>query len=275
MFLFLQTAAVNTTVTADGNLLDKVALLFREQGVYTSVFAFFLVVVIVLLYKGVTMYFSKENQKREDELNRIKEENLKLQKDKAVADALEVEKPTIKPIIDIKEFKDLTKHPFFVNIQYLLDVKLLETPTTTSENKKNILIDFLYSKFKTHKEIWHESISSIKPENLTPDELKSILINTHIECLKETDRKIERLELPELAMSSMKDYTNLSDKLIYSCIESFCDSEIFVDSFDIIYIILDYKLNLINVLTSHLQLNLEKLNGQLEKTPYKSKIKNL
>lgn len=275
MLLFLQ--AVNTNVAVDGGFIDKVGMLFQNYGVYTSLFAFFLVVVIVLIYKAGSIYLSKENQKREDELERIKKENIELREKKAVEEALEKEnakeeKHQIKPNFEIQEFKDLSKHPYFVNAQYILDVKLKEI-SVSSKNKKNILIDFIYAKIKTSRDVWYEVLRDAKIAQLSPDELKGLLIGAIIQSQKEFDRTLDKFEIPEIAIEKLKDSVSLLDKMLFATIENFCDSDLFQDSFDIVYMVLDYNISKQEVLITHLQLNIEKLNGQLEITPYETKIK--
>lgn len=273
--------SVSTNVVVDGNLIDKISLLFSQHGVYTSIFALFLIVLVIFIYKAGTLYLSKENVKREEEKENLKTENYKLREEKAVNEALKhVEKNktdkifTIKPNIEISEFRDLSKHSYFANTQYILDIKLNDI-AASSENKKNIFKDYIYTKYKTSSAYWQDVLKNINVETINTDELKYLLINTERESIKECDRILKHLHMPSLVISRMKRVTSFSDKMVLSMIENYCDSDFLEGGFDIIYMLLEYKSNVSDILFTHILLNIEKLNGTLEKYTYESKINNL
>ncbi len=270
--MLLQT--VSTNINADGNFIDKVSTLFSQHGVYTSLFAFFLIIVIVLLYKAGSLYLSKENQKREAENENLKNENIKLREENAVNKFAEKENSNnikISTNIEISEFRDLTKHSFFANTDYILDVKIKEV-FASSENKKNIFTDYIYAKYKTSRDSWYDVIKSIDPDTINQDVLKSLLINTEKDSIQQCNKLLEGYRMPSNVSNRMKELTSYSDKMIISVIETYCESDYLENGFDIIYMILEYKNNVCDILFTHLLLNIERLNGTLEKSEYKSKI---
>lgn len=282
--LFLQTMTTETKI--DGSLLNSINAMFTQFGIYQILFAFFIVSVTVLIYKFISAKISNmSNDKKDILIADLTEKitNLNSRKNNNGIDIdVNIEStqtqnniPPHKMVqkIDIEEFHDLRKHPYFSNIDYWLYVKIHQV-NISNENKRNIFIDYMCIKYGTSKKRWYDFVSDTYISKMSKEELASELLKVTINISKEVDKELLSMGMPRLVIEKMDETTSLADKFMVTTINSFCNNQQFDDSFDIVFLLLNYYMNIIEVLFYDFMVKLEKMNGQLDNANYTSKILN-
>lgn len=257
----------------DGNVIDSISNLFQNFGIVPILLVSFFAVVLYLFFIWIKrLIFSSDKKKKEEQIIELQSEVKNLTQ--AIASSMlnkkQYSNEGLVNSLTIDAIKDLTKHPVFSNIDYILSVKLNQT-TFSSKIKYDIFRDFVIVKYTIFKDNWLKYLATHKNIETTREELKDQLTKLFITIDDEVSIELSNLKIPYIALVELNKSSQIGDKFLHSSIETFIDSNNFRSAEDIIYTILNLAVQVIEVIFYDLILNLEKLNGQLEQEVYEKK----
>jgi hypothetical protein len=265
-FLFLSVTP-NVGVDVNGTFLDSVGKLFSMFGVIEILASATFLVILYVGVKYINFKMSDIVKDKNEQIDKLTERLIENGKEGVIKD-----EPLTNPTSyrkHITEYKELFSHPLFYSIDYMISVKLSQT-NVTSKIKKEIFKDYIEIKYSTTKKGWLNFLSNPNLSTMNADELRNRITQIFIDVNIEMESKTKSLNIPELALDELNKSFQLVDSFLFSSIEVLTESNVFDDNVEVIYTILDLTLKSMEVGFHSVIINLEKLNGQLDKLGYKN-----
>jgi hypothetical protein len=224
------------------------------------------------------MYKLKQNEsktERDLEVAREKIENL----NSKLAETRKNYELQIKDIINdekiesIKEASKLRSHPFFQSCEYW--ITRVELFPIRDKFRHTVFVDYVRIFLRTGKEVWEELIDEILPniEELSTMELYSKVVKVLHRKNTLTEQECKDLGIPDIFIDKVaEDWNGPTEKLLYICISSICNSDRFESNANRLAVILNLKTALYEVMVFEAESLVEELNGELEGATYKGMI---
>lgn len=271
-FLLLNSNVTTTVgVGVDGPFLESVRMLFKDFGILPIILSFLAVVSIYIFYKYVNFKMSDILRDKNTQIDNLTNRLIDAGKEEVKI----VEVPLTPPSNftdnnlrkSVTHQNELYSHPLFYSIDYIISIKINQT-SVSSKIKKEIFKDYIDIKFGGIKKHWLSFLSNKDITTMGRDSLKNKITEIFIQVEKELNDKVTKLNIPEIALNELNKSFQLADAYLFSSIETLTESNVFDDNTEIIYTILDLTMQNIEVSFHNIILNLEKLNGELEKVGY-------
>jgi len=264
----LLSATPNVGVDVNGTFLDSVGKLFQMFGVIEILGSVTFLVILYIIVKYINFKMSDIVKDKNDQIDRLTERLINTGKeDGSIKEIVPSEVQHIRK--HITEYKELFSHPLFYSIDYMISVRLSQT-NVTSRIKKEIFKDYIEIKYSSIKKGWLNFLQSSNVASMSGDELRNKIIQIFIDVNLEMGCRTKKLNIPELALNELNKSFELVDSFLFSSIEVLTESTVFDDNVEVIYTILDLTLKSMDVGFHSVIINLEKLNGQLDKINYKN-----
>jgi hypothetical protein len=261
---------MNTNVAVDGTFLESVRMLFKDFGILPILLSFVAVAIVFIVYKYINFKMSDILRDKTAQIDSLTNRLIEAGKDVPVV----VDSPiniTPKDVASLRkhitEYNELYSHPIFYAIDYIVSIKINQT-SVSSKIKKEIFKDYIEIKFGGIKKQWLLFLSNKDITTMKRDSLKNKITEVFIEVDKDLNDKVKKLNIPDIALNELNKSFQLADAYLFSSIETLTESQVFDDNVEIIYTILDLTMQNIEVSFHNVILNLEKLNGELEKIGY-------
>lgn len=269
-YLFLVTP--NVGVDVNGTFLDSVGKLFQMFGIIEILATATFLVLLYLGVKYINFKMSDIIKDKNEQIDKLTEKLIESGKGDVVKDLPKEEVTPLNPTHyrkHITEYKELFSHPLFYAIDYMIAVKLGQI-NITSKTKKEIFRDYIEVKYVTLKKGWLSFLGNPNISTMNNDELRNKITKIFIDVNNEMESKTKKLNIPEIALTELNKSFQLVDAFLFSSIEVLTESNVFDDNAEVIYTILDLTLKSMDVGVHSVIINLEKLNGQLDKIGYKN-----
>jgi hypothetical protein len=268
-FLFLN-STMNTNVAVDGTFLESVRMLFKDFGILPILLSFLAVATVFIIYKYINFKMSDILRDKTAQIDNLTNRLIEAGKEEVnVPDSPINITPNNSESLrkHITQYGELYSHPLFYAIDYIVSIKINQT-SVSSKIKKEIFKDYIEIKFGGIKKHWLLFLSNKDITTMGRDALKNKITEIFIDVEKELTEKVTKLNIPDLALNELNKSFQLADAYLFSSIETLTESNVFDDNTEIIYTILDLTMQNIEVSFHNIVLNLEKLNGELEKVGY-------
>jgi len=271
MFLSINSASLNTST------IDNLITFFTTFGSVGGLSIIFFCFSLFIGYKYF-MYKLKQNEsktERDLEVAREKIENL----NSKLAETRKNYELQIKDIINdekiesIKEASKLRSHPFFQSCEYW--ITRVELFPIRDKFRHTVFVDYVRIFLRTGKEVWEELIDEILPnvEELSTMELYSKVVKVLHRKNTLTEQECKDLGIPDIFIDKVaEDWNGPTEKLLYICISSICNSDRFESNANRLAVILNLKTALYEVMVFEAESLVEELNGELEGATYKGMI---
>ncbi len=260
----------NVGVDVNGTFLDSIGKLFQMFGILEMVATATFLVILYLIVKYINFKMSDIVKDKNDQIDKLTERLIESGKggdspptqDGGSVNTLHYRK-------HIMQYKELFSHPLFYAIDYMISVKLSQT-NVTSKIKKEIFKDYIEIKYSSIKKGWLNFLVNPNISTMNGDELRNKITQIFIDVNLEMESRTKTLNIPELALDELNKSFQIVDAFLFSSIEVLTESTVFDDNAEVIYTILDLTLKSMDVGFHSVIINLEKLNGQLDKLGYKN-----
>lgn len=261
----------------DNSTIDGIINFFTTFG---SIGGLSIILFCVSLFVGYKYFLYKlvQNEKRtEQDLEHAKSEILNLTK-KLSETKLSYELQ-IKDIINdekidsIKEASKLRSHPFFQSCEYW--ITRVELFPIRDKFRHTVFVDYVRIFLRTGKEVWEELLDEIIPniEELSTMELYSKVVKVLHRKNTLTEQECKDMGIPDVFIDKVaEDWNGPTEKLLYICISSICNSDRFESNANRLAVILNLKTALYEVMVFEAESLVEELNGELEGVSYKGMI---
>jgi hypothetical protein len=209
----------------------------------------------------------KEAQKSIDELNKQMAQT-KLDYELRLKDILNDSK-----IESIKEASKLRSHPFFQSCEYW--ITRVELFPIRDKFRHTVFVDYVKIFLRTGKQVWEELIEEIIPniEELSTMELYSRVVKLLHKKNTLTEHECKELDIPDVFIDKVaEDWNGPTEKLLYVCISSICNSDRFESNANRLAVILNLKTALYEIMVFEAESLVEELNGELEGAHYKGMV---
>lgn len=254
------------SVNVDGSFIDSVKGLFQEFGFGPVIAVVMVLVFLFIFYKWMMVRITQKEKEKDEKIEELT---------KAIASiALDKNKPNSSSLthtLSIESISDLTQHPIFFNIEYMLGVKMNQTIFSNAA-KKNIFNDFLNVRFTCFNDMWKRYIKNSPHFEISREELNSQITKLFIDIDICTKQEYSKLGIPNDIMFELQKSSSLADVFLHSATETFIKTKVFKSGEDIIYNILTLSMHINEVIFNNLILSIEKFNGKLDNLEYKSKF---
>lgn len=271
----LQNNSSNTSAIAD--IIDRSIEFFTTFG---SLGGMTIIVIGFLMYSAYRYFNWKlkqsESQKEKD-LQEYKEKNKELIEDLAnqkLNYELRIKDiETSHKVESIKEASKLRSHPFFQSCEYW--ITRVEMFTINDKFRHKIFVDYVRVFLMTGKEIWEELIDETAPiiEDLSTMELYSRVVKALHRTNTLREQRCKDMEFPDIFIDKVsEDWNGTTEKLLYICISSICNSDRLDSNTNRLAVILNLKTSLYEVMVFEAESVISELNGELEGAVYKGMV---
>ncbi len=271
MYLFANTASLNNS-TID-NLITFFTTFGSVGGLSIILFCFSL----FIGYKYFIYKLEQNRSKTQKDLEEAKEKidalnnqlsQTKLSYELQIKDIINDEK-----VESIKEASKLRSHPFFQSCEYW--ITRVELFPHRDRFRHTVFVDYVSIFLRNGKEVWEELIEDIVPtiEDLSTMELYSRLVKLLHRKNTLTEQECKDLGIPDVFIDKVSEEWNGStEKILYVCISSICNSDRFESNANRIAVILNLMTALYEIIVFEAESLVEELNGELEGAMYKGMI---
>lgn len=252
-------------VNVDGGLIGSIKDLFLEFGAGPVLSIIIIGLILYVFYKWVIHKIVQKDKEKDKKIEELT---------KAMASiALDKNKNTsgLSNTLSIEKITDLSQHPFFYNIEYMLGVKMNQT-VFSSASKKNLFNDFLHVRFNCSLIIWKNFLKNTPHYEMSREELNVHITKLFIDIDNCRKKEYKNLNIPSNVMMEFQKSSSLADTFLHSASETFIQTKVFKSGEDIIYSILTLCMHINEVIFNNLILSAEKFNGSLDNLNYKSKL---
>jgi hypothetical protein len=176
-------------------------------------------------------------------------------------------------IESIKEASKLRSHPFFQSCEYW--ITRVELFPIRDKFRHTVFVDYVKIFLRTGKEVWEDLIDEILPtiEELSTMELYSKVVKLLHRKNTLTEHECKEFEIPDIFIDKVaEDWNGPTEKLLYICISSICNSDRFESNANRLAVILNLKTALYEVMVFEAESLIEELNGELEGAEYKGMV---
>lgn len=261
----------------DNSTINNIINFFTTFG---SVGGLSIILFCVSLYIGYKYFIYKliQNEKKteqdlEDAKSKIEHLNKKLSDTKLsyelqIKDIINDEK-----LESIKEASKLRSHPFFQSCEYW--ITRVELFPIRDKFRHTVFVDYVRIFLRTGKEVWEELLDEIIPniEELSTMELYSKVVKLLHRKNTLTEQECKDLGIPDVFIDKVaEDWNGPTEKLLYICISSICNSDRFESNANRLAVILNLKTALYEVMVFEAESLVEELNGELEGAIYKGMV---
>jgi hypothetical protein len=173
----------------------------------------------------------------------------------------------------IKEASRLRSHPFFQSCEYW--ITRVELFPIRDKFRHTVFVDYVRVFLRTGKEVWEELIDETIPniEELSTMELYSKVVKVLHRKNTLTEHECKELGIPDVFIDKVgEEWNGPTEKLLYICISSICNSDRFESNANRLAVILNLKTALYEVMVFEAESLVEELNGELEGKMYKGMI---
>lgn len=271
MFLSITSASLNNS-TID-NLITFFTTFGSVGGLSIILFCFSL----FIGYKYFIYKLKQNENKTEKDLETAKEKIDDLTK--KLSETRMKYELQIKDIINddkvesIKEASKLRSHPFFQSCEYW--ITRVELFPHRDKFRHTVFVDYVRIFLRTGKEVWEDLIDEILPnvEELSTMELYSKVVKVLHRKNTLTEQECKDMGIPDVFIDKVsEDWNGPTEKLLYICISSICNSDRFESNANRLAVILNLKTALYEVMVFEAESLVEELNGELEGAIYKGMI---
>lgn len=217
-------------------------------------------VLLILLYKWISVKIVSNLKEKDERIDGLTRAIAAMNVNNGIA-------PGLTNSLTIEAMNDLTKHPVFSNIDYLLTVRINQTSFSTKK-KHHIFKDYVDTKYSIFSDSLKTFLVHNKNYEISRNELKSRILHLFISLDEASSSKISELEIPYIALVELNKSAQMGDRFIHSSINTFSDSMNYRSAEDIIYAILNLSVQVIELVFNDMIINLEKLNGELDSIEY-------
>lgn len=166
---------------------------------------------------------------------------------------------------------DLTHHPIFNNIDYILKVKI-KSISFSSKIKKDVFLDMTSLKLEITKIEWLKFLKSIDIDTGDREIIKQKMINVIYNINSKFDDETINYQIPELIKNLIYKSSLQNDDIIITTTKSMFDSINNDNIYNLIYTLLTYYMILIETSLYHIINNINELNGELDFMTYDVKF---
>jgi hypothetical protein len=257
--------------------IDKVISFFTTFGGFGGITIIFLIFSILGGYKYLNFRLKQKEKQTEDDLKKAKDTidflkkeltNKELHYELQIKDILNEEK-----IDAIKEASKLRLHPFFQACEYW--ITRVELFPIRDKFRHMIFMDYVRIFLRTGKHVWEELIDEILPniEELSTMELYSKVVKVLHRKNTLVEQECKDLGIPDVFLDKIsEDWNGTTEKILYICISSICNSDRFESNSNRVGVILNLVTALYEVIVFEAESLVEELNGELEGAMYKGMI---
>ena len=170
----------------------------------------------------------------------------------------------------IKEASKLRSHPFFQSCEYW--ITRVELFPIRDKFRHTVFVDYVKIFLRTGKEVWEDLIDEILPviEELSTMELYSKVVKLLYRKNTLTEQECKEMKIPDIFIDKVaEDWNGPTEKLLYVCISSICNSDRFESNANRLAVILNLKTALYEVMVFEAESLIEELNGELDGVQYK------
>jgi hypothetical protein len=257
--------------------LDKIISFFTTFGSLGGLSIIFFVALIILGYKYLTFRLKQNEKQTEEDLKKSKDKIDYLKQELAktqlsyelqIKDMLNEQK-----VESIKEASKLRSHPFFQSCEYW--ITRVELFPMRDKFRHTVFVDYVRIFLRTGKHVWEELIDEILPniEDLSTMELYSRVVKLLHRKNTLTEHECKELGIPDVFLDKVsEDWNGPTEKLLYICISSICNSDRFESNSNRLAVILNLMTSLYEVMVFEAESLVEELNGELEGAMYKGMV---
>ena len=258
-------------------VISKVIEFFSTFGNVGGLFIILSLLSIVIGYKYLN-YKIKEAQSEKESQYKEAQKSIETLNKQIAETRLEYELK-IKDILNdlkiesIKEASKLRSHPFFQSCEYW--ITRVELFPIRDKFRHTIFVEYVKIFLRTGKQVWEELIEELLPniENLSTMELYSRVVKLLHKKNTLTEHECKELNIPDVFVDKVaEEWNGPTEKLLYVCISSICNSDRFESNADKLAVILNLKTSLYEVMVFEAETLVEELNGELEGAQYKGMV---
>ena len=165
----------------------------------------------------------------------------------------------------IKSLKELKKHPFFHNVDYLINYKIPYIDLK-EKGRTEIFRDFLRIKFTVYK----ESLNRFLDKEIKPSEFESEINNHFNEAIQEYINRCLGAGIPQIVVDKFQQWHMPRIEFTNMAIEQICKTEIIDNDIEKMFAILTIYDSALYATVIDAEQTLKKLNGELTGTIYKN-----
>lgn len=176
-------------------------------------------------------------------------------------------------IESIKEVSKLRSHPFFQSCEYW--ITRVELFPIRDKFRHTIFVDYVKIFLRNGKQVWEDLIDEILPtiEDLSTMELYSKVVKLLHRKNILTEHECKELDIPDIFIDKIsEEWNGNTEKLLYVCISSICNSDRFDSNANRLAVILNLKTSLYEIMVFEAESLIEELNGELDGAEYKGMI---
>lgn len=267
MLLTSSSSLTNSTI-------DSIITFFTTFG---SIGGLSIILFCFSLYVGYKYFIYKLKQNEDKTIKDLEEAKEKIDiLNKRLSDTKLSYELQIKDIINdekvesIKEASKLRSHPFFQSCEYW--ITRVELFPIRDKFRHTVFVDYVRIFLRTGKDVWEELIDELLPniEEISTMELYSKVVKVLHKKNTLTEQECKDLGIPDVFIDKVaEDWNGPTEKLLYICISSICNSDRFESNANRLAVILNLKTALYEVMVFEAESLVEELNGELEGAIYK------
>ncbi len=258
-------------------IIDKIILFFTSFGSIGGLSIILFCTLIFFGYKYLLfkikqsedkLYYDLEEQRKKNEELKQRLSETKLNYELKIKDIINEEK-----IDSIKEASKLKSHPFFQSCEYW--ISRVELFPMRDKFRHTVFVDYVKVFLRTGKQVWEELIDEVLPiiDELSTMELYSKVVKVLHRKNILTEHECKDLDIPDVFIDKVsEDWNGQTEKLLYICISSICNSDRFESNANRLAVILNLKTALYEIMVFEAESLIEELNGELEGAEYKGMV---
>ncbi len=176
-------------------------------------------------------------------------------------------------IDSIKEVSKLRSHPFFQSCEYW--ITRVEMFPIKDKFRHRVFVDYVRIFLMAGKEIWEELVEDVSSniEELSTMELYSRVVKTLHRTNTLREQKCKEMMFPDVFLDKVsEEWNGPTEKLLFVCISSICNSDRFDSNANRLAVILNLKTSLYEIMVFEAESIIDELNGELEGASYKGMI---
>lgn len=259
------------------NIISKVTEFFSTFG---NLEGMLMIITLAGVYLGYKYLNNKIRLAETEKENQYKEAQKSIEQlNKKIADTKLEYELKLKDILNdskiesIKEASKLRSHPFFQSCEYW--ITRVELFPIRDKFRHTVFVDYVRIFLRTGKQVWEELIEELIPgvEELSTMELYSKVVKLLHRKNTLTEHECKELHIPDVFIDKVaEDWNGPTEKLLYVCISSICNSDRFESNANRLAVILNLNTALYEVMVFEAESLVEELNGELEGAEYKGMI---
>lgn len=262
---------------SNNSTIDNIINFFTTFGSIGGLSIIFFCFSLYMSYKYFIYKIKRSESNTEKDLREAQDKINKLTKN--LSDSKLLYELQIKDILNdekvdsIKEASKLRSHPFFQSCEYW--ITRIELFPIKDKFRHTLFVDYVKIFLITGKEVWEELIDEniLHIEELSTMELYSKVVKVLHRKNTLTEQECKELGIPDVFIDKVgEDWNGPTEKLLYICISSICNSDRFESNANRLAVILNLITALYEVMVFEAESLVEELNGELEGAIYKGMV---